>query len=269
MAPACTPSSGARSGRRTPRSPGDVARLYVIATLSDSPTLKALDDAARQRFEEWIGQYQDQIDALPENDRQEFDRLLEHAEAPTARALALPTTVGSRRTERSIDYPRNLYQDENGEYPDTLNEWEKDVVETERAREGAICWVRNKARQPWALAVPHDTGTGDAAPMYPDFLFFREQDGKVVVDLVDPHGVHIPDAPAKASGFARYAKQHGHLFARLEMVIYDRQSGRRQTLNLKSVAVRDHVLAVTTQAHLQARARAKSFDRRLTCSDAP
>lgn len=231
---------------------GDVARLYVIATLGESATLRALDNEARQQFEEWVGRFSDEIDELAEAERQEFDQLLEHAEAPTDRAMSLPTTVRARRTERSIDYPRNLYQDEDGEYPDTFNDWEKDVVETELGRDGAITWVRNKPRQSWALTIPYDGPTGDAEAMYPDFLFFRQVGDKVVVDLVDPHGVHIPDAPAKARGLARYAKKHGHLFNRLEMVIYDRTDGRRQTLNLKSVSVRDHVLAVTTQQHLHA-----------------
>lgn len=229
---------------------GDTARLYVIATLADGSTLRALDTQARQRFEEWVAQYQDQIDELPEGERQEFDRLLEHADEPTDRALALPVTVRARRTDRSIDYPRHLYQDDDGNYPETLNEWEGDVVETEIARPWAICWVRNKERQSWALTLPYDTSAGDPAPMYPDFLFFRKQDDKVVVDLIDPHGVHLEDAPAKARGLARYAKKHGHLFARVEMVIYDRQNRRRQTLNLKSVAVRDHVLTVQTHQHL-------------------
>lgn len=229
---------------------GDTARLYVIATLSETATLRALDGQARQQFEEWISQYQDAIDELSENERQEFDRLLEHAEAPTPRALALPATVRSRRTDRSIDYPRHLYQDDDGEYPETLNEWEKDVVESELARDDALCWVRNRERQSWALTIPYDTPSGDAARMYPDFLFFRSVEQNVVVDLIDPHGVHLEDAPAKARGLARYAKKHGHLFGRLEMVVYDRQSRRRRTLNLKSVAVRDHVITVTTHEHL-------------------
>lgn len=231
---------------------GDTARIYVIATLGEAATREALDNAARQTFDDWLGQYQDKVDDLPEDARQEFDRLREHADAPTNKALALPLTVRSRRSDRSIDYPGNLYEDEGEVYPEKLNEWEKDVVETEIARDGAICWVRNKDRQSWALTVPYETSTGHVAAMYPDFMFFREEGGIVVVDLIDPHGVHLPDAPAKARGLARYAANHGGAFTRVEIVIYDRQSNRRKSLNLKVVSVRRHVLEVTTNQHLNA-----------------
>lgn len=231
---------------------GDTARLYVIATLGEPATREAIDAAARQTFDDWLGQYQDKVDDLPENARQEFDRLREHADAPTHNALALPLTVRARRSDRSIDYPANLYEDENGVYPERLNEWEKDVVETEIARDGAICWVRNKDRQSWALTIPYETTEGHAAAMYPDFVFFRKSGRKVVVDLIDPHGVHLPDAPAKARGLARYAKTHGSAFNRIEIVIYDRQNNRRKSLNLKSLSVRNHVLAVTSSQHLNA-----------------
>lgn len=238
--------------REDPTIDGDTARLYVIATLADTGTRDALDALARQRFEDWLTTYQDAIDALPERERDEFDLLREHADQPTHKALALPLTVRSRRSDRSIDYPGNLYQDDQGVYPEALNEWEKDVVETELAQASSICWIRNKDRQRWALTLPYESSTGTAVRMYPDFLFFREQEGEVVVDIVDPHGVHLPDAPAKARGFAKYAKDHGHRFARVEMVIYDNQSERRKTLNLKLVNVRNHVLAVTTSQHLNA-----------------
>lgn len=238
----------------TPDVDGSTAQLYVIATLSDSASRDGLETQARQLFQDWFARYQDEIDELPEHQRTDFALIREHADDPSAGALALPLTVRSRRNAQSIDYDRSLYQDEDGQFPEKFNEWEKDVVETELARpvEPVICWVRNKPRQDWALTVPYEDAMGTATAMYPDFLFFRKHDNQVVVDLVDPHGVHIPDAPAKARGMAKYARRHGHLFGRFELVIYDKETRRRKTLDLKNVDVRGHVLAVTTTNHLTA-----------------
>ncbi len=229
---------------------GKTALLYVIATLADTDTQSTLQAVARERFEEWIGHYQGEIDELSETERQEIDQLLEHAETPTARALALPYTVVSKRDGKSVEWPQHLYQDSNGEYPETLNSWERDVVETEL--DGVLCWVRNKPRQRWALTVPYETADGHSAPVYPDFLFFRRMPNGVVVDVVDPHGLHLDDAPAKARGLAQYAQRHGHAFNRFQLVIYDKSTGDKRALDLKKVKIRDAVVRVTTNEHLRA-----------------
>ena len=52
----------------------------------------------------------------------------------------------------------------------------------------------------------------------PYFLFFAEQDGKVVLDLVDPHGLHLADALPKLQGLALYAEQHATAYRRIESV---------------------------------------------------
>jgi len=53
----------------------------------------------------------------------------------------------------------------------------------------------------------------------PDFVFFSSSTGgKVVVDIVDPHGTHLSDALPKLRGMARYAKTHSSLYRRIECV---------------------------------------------------
>jgi type III restriction enzyme len=34
----------------------------------------------------------------------------------------------------------------------------------------------------------------------PDFIFFAEQDGKIVADIIDPHGIHLADARCQIAG---------------------------------------------------------------------
>ena len=203
-------------------------------------------------FEAWMAEYEEVIDKLREAQREEIDRLRELADSPSTRGIHLPGTIRVRRSARTTDWPKHLYRDADGSYPDAFNEWEIDVLETEMGRAEHVTWLRNRDRQKWAIAFPYDKTTTERAAAYPDFVFFRRESGGIKADLIDPHGIHLPDAPAKARGFATYAKLHGHLYGRIEMVIFDPETKRKRSLNLKSVAIRDQVLNVSSLAHLKA-----------------
>jgi len=130
---------------------GDEARTYVIGVAAETATLRLIEEKARILFEDWLERFEDKIDELSEGERQEFDKLREHAEAPVERGLKLPTSVRARAIEGVTDWPLHLFQTEEGLFPDRLNKLETSVVESELARDGFVCWVRNRARQPWAL----------------------------------------------------------------------------------------------------------------------
>jgi type III restriction enzyme len=228
---------------------GDEARLFVIATLGNDEIMAGADDIARDLFDEWDAQHRDEIEQLNDTARREFEQLDEHADEPRQRLLVLPMTVRSRRSTKSTDWPRHLYTDPDGQFPENLNSWESDVVERMLGATGFICWVRNKA-QGWALAAPYEDGGGGWLPVYPDFIFFRNVNGKVIADIVDPHGLHLDDAPAKARGLAAFAEKHRSSFGKFELLIYDKDTDRRKTLDLKKRSVRDRVAGVTTTQHL-------------------
>ena len=230
---------------------GDHARLLVIATLGNDEIVAGAEETARDLFEDWDTHHRDEIDQLNDPGRTEFELLDEHADEPRQRDLVLPLTVRSRRSTRTTEWPHHLYTDADANYPESLNSWETDVVERMFRTPGFICWVRNRARQVWALTVPYDDAGGGWLPMYPDFIFFREAGGKVVADIVDPHGLHLDDAPAKARGLATFAKRHRTSFGRIEMFIYDRDADRRKALDLTKKSVRDRVAGVTTTQHLE------------------
>ena len=230
---------------------GDEARLLVIATLGNDEIIAGAEEFARDLFDDWDTQHRDKIEQLNDTGRLEFEQLDEHADEPRQRNFALPLTVRSRRSTKTTEWPHHLYTDTDGTFPESLNTWETDIVERMFDTPGFICWVRNRARQGWALVLPYDDAGGGWLPVYPDFIFFREAGGKVVADIVDPHGLHLDDAPAKARGLARFAEQHRARFGRLEMFIYDRDADRRKTLDLTKKSVRDRVAGVTTTQHLE------------------
>ncbi len=230
---------------------GDQARLLAIAALGNDAIIAGAEEIARSLFDDWDTQHRNKIEQLSDPGRLEFEQLDEHADEPRQRHLALPLTVRTRRSPKTTDWPHHLYTDADGNFPEDLNNWETDVVERMFTTPGFICWVRNRARQGWALALPYDAADGGWLPLYPDFIFFREAEGRVVADVVDPHGLHLDDATSKARGLAKFAEQHRANFGRLKMIIYDKDSDQQKTLDLQRKSVRDRVAGVTTAQHLR------------------
>jgi type III restriction enzyme len=77
---------------------------------------------------------------------------------------------------------------------------------------------------------------------------FRREDGKVKIDILDPHDDSRADAAEKATGLADFARKHGASFGRIEMIRIAR--GQIQRLRLHQESVRDKVLKVTDLKHL-------------------
>jgi len=90
---------------------------------------------------------------------------------------------------------------------------------------------------------------GEDKPLYPDFLFFRNENGKIAVDLLDPHDSGLADAVEKAKGRAEYAKKHGDQFGRIELIV-ENSKGELKRLNLNKESIRDEVFKVTSKPHL-------------------
>ena len=105
----------------------------------------------------------------------------------------------------------HLLCNEDGKYPAELNDWERTVVETESARPGFSFWYRNPQQPGQAsLGIAYEK-LGQYGIVRPDFLFFATQGaGSLVVDLVDPHGLHLSDALVKLQGLALYGKRMGN-----------------------------------------------------------
>jgi hypothetical protein len=80
----------------------------------------------------------------------------------------------------------------------------------------------------------------DTRIVRPDFIFFAEQDGNVVVDLIDPHGFHLADALPKLQGLARYAETHSQYYRRIEAVA--ETGGKLRVLDLTRADVRQAVM---------------------------
>jgi len=183
------------------------------------------DSEADKVAKAWLARYAPQIKSLTHDRQEAYRQIIEMSTEPQDVGLVRPESKfemtklleGEKETDLQT-WKHHLLCDEGGSYPAQLNDWEKKVLETESKRKGFSFWYRNPQ-------YPGQSSLGIAyveAEHYkivrPDFLFFAEQDSKVAVDLIDPHGLYLADALPKLKGLAVYADSHASAYRRIESV---------------------------------------------------
>lgn len=131
-----------------------------------------------------------------------------------------------------------------GTFPAVLNDWERTVVEAERARDGFEAWYRNPgSATPASLRIAYQNDEDVWASLQPDFIVVsRRSDGTLGASIVDPHGDHLADARAKIRALAAFAEQFGDRFIRIESVARA-DDGNLRVLDLADPSARAEVLA--------------------------
>lgn len=223
------------------------AKLELFALAADPTVVTELENTARDRVKNWLTEHKQRVDGLGEEARQAYQAVRQLAGSPEECTLDLPLRLEVRTGDKR--WAKHVYVDAEGRFSVPLNSWEQGVLDAELDAEGVVGWLRNIERKDWALTVPY-TISGEDRPLYPDFILFRSVEGKVVVDILDPHGAHLPDAPAKAVGLARFADKHWDSFGRIELIIYDKLEGELKRLDLIDEQTRVKVKSVSTREHL-------------------
>jgi len=200
----------------------------VIAAIGLVPDLKEnLETAAEKLSNQWLTQYRVQIKSLSDERQEVYRQIREMSADPLDVDLARPNTWLQMTTARRADgteeplprFERHLLCDEDGLLPGDFNSWEGKVVKAELERDGSVAWYRNPARASQdSLGVTYEEG-GDVKIVRPDFIFFAQlDDGTIVADIVDPHGIQFGDALPKLKGLAEYAEANNGIYRRIEVV---------------------------------------------------
>ncbi len=201
------------------------------------------DAAADDLAKAWLGQYGPQIKVLTDDRKESYRQVIEMSTEPQDVDLIKPEAkfepTKARENDKETVLPtwkNHLLCDKDGAYPAELKGWERTVVETESKRNGFVFWYRNPG-QPGQSSLGIAYVEGDQYKIVrPDFIFFAEQEGKVVVDLVDPHSLHLADALPKLQGLAAYAETHSKAYRRIESIA--EVKGKLRALNLTNEEVR-------------------------------
>ena len=106
-------------------------------------------------------------------------------------------------------------------------------------RDGFKFWYRNPDRPSQdSLGIAYNADE-DTKIVRPDFIFFAEEDGELVADIIDPHSFHLADALWKLQGLACYAETHSQVYRRIEAVA--ETGGKLRVLDLTRADVRQAV----------------------------
>lgn len=223
-----------------------VTRLSAMAHHED--VINTLEAAATALISSWRQEFNPSVSRLNPADRVALDEIW-HPQGQPARAdFTLPVSVkaktqkavaseGKVRIEDIETFAGHLYAAADGSFPMVATGWEREVIEKELAQPTLIGWYRNPASASQGLSVSYTEG-GVEKSLYPDFLFFHDVGGEIVVDLVDPHNHSLADTPGKWSALARFARENPGAFRRVSAVIRNKNdvlkgldlSGRASTL---------------------------------------
>jgi hypothetical protein len=220
----------------------EVAALHLMENLSIH-----FDAAAKKLADQWFSEYREGIKKLPHDRQDAYRQIVALSTDPQDVDLAAPTSRFEPTKVRESDgtetdiptYEKHLLCDEGGLYPAELGTWEKAVLKAEGRRDGFRFWYRNPDRpsqDSLGIAYKADDDTGIVRP---DFVFFAEENGKILADIIDPHGHHLADALPKLKGMARYAEAHPGIYRRIEVI--GEVGGKLRTLDMTRVDVRQAV----------------------------
>ncbi|NKD56005.1 MULTISPECIES: DEAD/DEAH box helicase [unclassified Haematospirillum] len=226
----------------------------VIAALGLVPDLKDdLETAAEKLSNQWLTNYRVQIKSLSDERQDVYRQIREMSADPLDVDLARPNTWLQMTTARKADgteeplprFERHMLCDGDGLFHGDFNSWEGKVVKAELERAGTVAWYRNPARASQdSLGVTYEEG-GDIKIVRPDFIFFAQlDDGTVVADIVDPHGIQFGDALPKLKGLAEYAEANAGTYRCIEVVA--EVGGTFRTIDLTEASARAAVKSAAT-----------------------
>ncbi len=221
-----------------------IASLARVSEISETLEYEA-DKLARQ----WLTETRVARKGLSDQQHAQYERVEAMSTKPDPIYLIAPTTAQADTKVRlpdgtEEDLPTrtlHLMAAEDGAFPITLNDWERRVLDSESGQPGFKGWYRNPSRAAReSLAVAYQDDTQEWKALRPDFIFFSTaHDGRVVVDLVDPHGHHLSDALPKLRGLVDFVEKFGSDFRRVESVA--ETDGKLRVLDLTKPRVREAI----------------------------
>ncbi|MGH2777387.1 MAG: DEAD/DEAH box helicase [Actinomycetota bacterium] len=214
--------------------PGKKAKMRVAAVAEIADIKKVLNTIATGQIEEIQKDYEDRVETLGLSEQ--FKAIWYPATRPVDGELVLtnPGRVATQKARKKgteieyIAFPLlkkhvwSFAEDEEWLYPGSDNAWEEAALTLELdPSRNVVGWYRNPNSGKAALSVPYYKGTGNRrqlALLHPDFIFVRDVDGELVVDIIDPHLDH-GDSRDKWQGLAWYAAEHSDVIRRAVAVV--------------------------------------------------
>lgn len=199
----------------------------------------AVESAAEAQVQAWLKKHKPDIAKLSDAKKALYEPIRRETRQPELADLIIPTAKVV--TEVDQLWPLHLLSKDDGFYPTKAKGWEEKVLMVELADDDLVGWYRNPTGSTSALRIPYRGARFDQS-MYPDFVFFHQTQDGIRPSIVDPHGYHLSDAPAKLKGLAQYAAAHGDAFVRIDAVA--EVKNKLLALDLQSDTIREAITTV-------------------------
>lgn len=240
------------------------AKMKVTALSRIPEVTTKLNQEIEAIISEWDNRHRADIRGMNNLKKIEYNALLGASGKPEGTLLIRPDNlvVGTKIEKTVINpadgkkhttaedvsaYPKHILRDEDGNFPVNLNKWEQDVLATESARSNMVGWYRNPATNSGStLSISYEDGEDNWKLLRPDFIVFNDVNGQVKPSIVDPHGTHLSDSLPKLRGLAKFAKQYGDKFYRIESIALVK--GEYRKLDMMEERVQQ---AVTTATNVE------------------
>jgi len=225
----------------------ETAKLEIVALCVTPGVLDRVEQVAQSTVREWLDEYRQKLNKLPDAPRQAYDEIRQLATDPELNQVVYPEAIDVKKGITLLD--KHVYVDDKEQFPAVMNGWENKVITKELEDKKVVGWLRNFDRKEWSLSIPYEDSAGRIRAFYPDFLIVRSNEDGLVVDLIEPHQIDLADAPFKARGLAKYAEKHGNQFDRIEFVTV--KDARIRRLDMTKEDLRERIKAVSTREHLE------------------
>lgn len=224
------------------------AKLEVAALSRDQTAVDAVQRAAVELIAALRKDHNAKIGELTDNDRDRMYTIFQQSRRPERIALILPDDINVNAPKGTPRHNKHLYVNGGKRFPAKLNDWEQATLDSRLP--AAAAWYRNPSAGSRAVAVPYTIG-GAEKTMYPDFVFFRDTDDGIVVDLVDPHDPSRSDTAPKWTGLATYAATHKAEVGQVLAVIKSNDDNEMWSLDLRNPNVKTGLENATSEADIR------------------
>ena len=227
-------------------------KVDCILYAADDECMRELNKYAEEKFHALDDKYRKYLVSKSEKCRKQYSDIIRDGDEVSKHNFTLPETISARLEAGGEVYTDHLFADEEGKAKIKLNGWEADVLKEERKRDDFVCWLRNPARQSWALCLPYEI-EGQTKATYPDFVIIRKDDELgYVMDILEPHNPDFKDNLGKAKAFAMYASLEARI-GRIQLIRTGKDAAgknRFKRLDMSKGAVRNKVMAANNTDEL-------------------
>ena len=205
------------------------ARLAVAALAAHPQTVTVVENAARGLLEAWRQEHLGTLSSVNPAAAEVFIQIIsesKNSEEVPIRPLE-PCSVPWQETQwdrHLLAAPRDQEVEAGkvvgkGFFPAAAKtSWERRTITHELASPQTVGWYRNPTGGPSAIGIPWGK-PGEQRMLYPDLLFFRQENEEVTASIIDPHAPNQADTVEKWRALGRYAAENAEKLARVYAVI--------------------------------------------------